>query len=528
MFNCRLWRFAKRDNSTKSPFYTQDVPIEISVELKDSCSIVNPVLKINPSEFPQFRQPNTFNYCYLPPFSRFYFIDDWVWNAGLWYAVCHVDVLATYRDDIMSANLYVMRSTYDSQGNLLYNGDVSDSKYPTTAEAPTYLKSSVANPFAIDDQFSLNGTFVVGIVNAQSQNGAVTYYAFTPAGFLEFCQKLFNYSSGWLNIDTTEISEDLQKALVNPFQYVVSCIYLPIDISRIQNIAYTSTNTIYFGWWSVTLFASAILVNTALHVDYIHMIILPRHPQAATRGNYLNVSPYTIYTLAYYPFGTINIDTEAVSGWRTLDVYTSVDVITGKGIITLSVSGKNNPIRTVEAQVGVSVPTASLQTSYTNLVTGKTALAAAGAELIGGLNKSETVHPDPSNYSGVGGFFGYVKDSLTANINSVKESVNASGGIKQVATDIFNTAIAASTTAEIQGMQGCGGLFTTQDLTLSGRFLPLVSEDLEHTGRPLMELKQISTLSGFCIVKDADLPIFGTEREKATVKAYLEGGFFVE
>ena len=526
MFACHFYRFAKRENSTKQPLIQFAETMQI--EFNSACSLVNPVLKIDITAL-QNKSVYRYNYCFIPNLSKYYFIDDWTWHGGLWYAQCHVDALATYRNDIFSSVLYVMRATYDVNGNLCYDGNVADSKYPTTAAHATYQSSAINNPFGIDDQFSLNGTFVCGIINSQSQNGAVTYYAFTPSGFLEFCQKLFTYSSGWLNINTSEISEDLQKALVNPFQYVVSCVYLPIDISEIQRIAYISTQTIYFGWWSVNIYSTARIVNTALHIDKVHTISIPRHPLAATRGNYLNLAPYSIYTLRYYPFGTFNIDSEAIAAWNTLDLYTNVDVVTGKAILNICVNGKNNPIRTVEAQVGVDVPTASLQTNFTNLTSGKTAVTVAGAELIGGLNRMESTAPNPADYkASFGGFLSYAKDSVVSSLRDTKNMVQSMGGIKPLATDIFNTAIAASTTAEIQGMQGCGGLFPTQTLTLSGRFLPVVDEDLQHTGRPLMQLRTISSLSGFCMVKDGDLPIAATEREKATIKAFLEGGFYIE
>jgi len=529
-FTCYLFRMSKKDNSTKQPAVSNALQT-IEINFNTPCSVVNPVLEIDSS---LFQQKNVFlyNYCYIPHFKRYYYIDDWVWSLGLWTAACHVDVLASWRNDIFQQQLYIMRSTYDSSGRVLYDGNVADSKYPVTSAAATYQSSAVNNPLGIDDSLNINGVFVVGIINAQSQNGALSYYAMTAGTFLEFCQKLFNYSSGWLDIDVAEISEDLQKALVNPFQYVASCIYLPIDISKISQIAYTTTRTIYFGWWSVTLYTDARIVNSAMHVDFVNSLSIPRHPLAASRGNYLNLSPYSIYTLRYYPFGTIDIDSEAIASWNTLDLYTSVDVVTGKAVLNIAVNGKNNPLRTIEAQVGVQIPTASLQTNYTNIATGKTAVMAAGASMVGNLNHEET--RIESNVSNKGGFLGglqsawqNLRNTGERMISDIKENFSPAA-IKQTATDIFNMAVAASTTAEIQGMQGTGGLFSTQTLTLSGRFLPIVPEDFDHTGRPLMQTRQIASLSGFCIVKDADVSIACTDREKQTIRTYLEGGFYVE
>lgn len=492
--------------------------------LLDSCSVVNPIILVNVKNMTR-KDVFNFNYCYIAEFSRYYFIVDWTYSGGLWVATCRVDPLASWKSNIMQTSCYVMRSTYDNNGNVLYNGDVADGKYPTTAAQATYSASATDNPFT-----QVDGVYLVGIVNSQSANGAVTYYAFNALGFKSFCQILFNYSTGWLNIDTSEISSDLQKALINPFQYVVSCQYLPINVSDITSLPdTTATTTIRFGWWSVTVPQGARIVTTYDRIRRTSSLTIPRHPSAASRGNYLNLSPYSLYTLRYYPFGTIDIDSEAIAGWTTLDLYADLDLCTGKGILNICVNGFNNPIRTIEAQLGVQIPTASLQTSYTNIATGKTAVVAAGASLIGKLNNVGGNAPNPADYEySFKGFLNYSKDTIKSWGQDVKEAVAPSGSIKQTATDIINTAIAASTTAEIQGMQGNASAYNAQTLTLSGRFLPLPAEDFSHIGRPLMATRTMNTLSGFVVCQEADISFSCTERERGAIKAYMEGGFFIE
>ena len=522
---CYFFKFGKKTNSTAQPLLTSAL-LTCDITLHENCSVVNPVLLINTANLTD-KNVFEYNFCYIPHFSRYYFINDWQYTPGLWIALCSVDPLASYKSQILAQTFYIMRSTYDSNNQVLFDGGVADSKYPVTTEQATYTANSITNPYEVDSSLALGGSFVVGIINSQSQNGAVSYYAMTPSAFLEFCNKMFTYSSGWLDIDPDEISESLQKALVNPFQYVASCVYLPIDISSIPG--YTSTSTIYFGWWSVTMASSAKIVNSGMSVTTSSSLTIPRHPLAATRGKYLNVAPYSIYTLRYYPYGTIDIDSEAIASWSTLDLYSSVDVITGKGVLDIAVNGRANMIRTVEAQVGVQVPTASLQTNFTNIAAGKAGVIAAGASLVGKLNNIGGNVPNPADYSyNLKGFAGFTRDTLRSLGQDVKEAIAPGGDIKQTATDIMNSAVAASTTAEIQGMQGAGSLYQTESLSLSGRFLPIVTEDFIHTGRPLMQSRQLSTLSGFVICKDADCNFAATMREKAAIESYLTGGFFIE
>ena len=506
----KFWTFGKRENSTTAP---ASAPLQTynNVLLKDNCSVVNPAIKLN---VPINTNVYNWNYCYIQEFSRYYYVSDWMWELGVWTAELEVDVLASFKYYIGNQTLYVLRAYQTSGGVSIYDGNVIDTTYPCTADKPTYQSSAVDNPYAITGgDSSLSGSFIVGIVNRYSDNGAVSYYAMTQAQFQEFCGKLYNYSSGWLDIDVTEISEELQKALVNPFQYVVSCIYLPIPVSSLPGA--TSRATIYFGWWFVNLTSAAKVVYSFYKVQNTISLTIPRHPQANSRGDYLNISPYSFYTLRAYPFGTIDIDSEAIANWNTLDLYFDVDVITGAAILNIAVNGKNNPIRTLEGQVGVQIPTASIMVDYTQL--GKANIIAGASQAVAEIGGG-----------GVGGFFDNLKEKAQSFVGNVRSGNwgQIASNAKESMTRIASAALAAKATVEIMGQQGTTSLFYTQTLTLSGRFLPVVPEDYEHRGRPLCQTKQLNSLRGFILCADADVNIPCTDREKSAIQAYLEGGFY--
>lgn len=506
----RFWTFGKRENATSTPSNSAATATYNNVELKDNCSVVNPALKILAAPTINLTQ---WNYCYINAFNRYYYVSDWQWNLGIWTAELEVDVLASFRDNIGQQNVYVLRAYQDSGRNLLYNGNVIDTTYPCTTEAATYSSTAVDNPYAVDPLApTLGGSFIVGIVNRYADNGAVSYYAMTRAQFQEFCGKLYNYSSGWLDIDVTEISENLQKALVNPFQYVISCVYLPIPVSSLPGA--TSRATIYFGWWFVNLSSAAKVVYSFYHASQTVSLTIPRHPQASSRGDYLNVSPYSFYTLRCYPFGTIDIDSEAIANWNTLDLYFDVDVVTGAGELNICVNGKNNPIRTLTGQVGIQIPTASVMVDFSNL--GRSSIVAGGAAAVAEIG------------SGGGGFFQNIGEKAKNFIGNIRTGNfgQIAANAKESITKITSAALAAKATVEVNGQQGTGSLYYTQTLSLSGRFLPVAAEDLEHRGRPLCQNRTINTLWGFVLVADADINIPCTEREKAAIKAYMESGFY--
>lgn len=505
----KFWTFGKRENSTVMP-PGNPLANYTAVQLKDDCSVVNPALLINA---PVSTNVYDWNYCQIVEFDRYYFVSDWVWNRGVWNCELQVDVLASFRYEIGQQNLYILRAYQDSSGNALFDGNIIDSTYPCTAGAATYTAYAVTNPFA--GLYANNdGAYIVGVVNKSA--AGVRYYAFNFAGFRMFCSQLFNYSSGWLDIDVTEISEDLQKALVNPFQYVVTAFYLPVPISWfVNNGIGTATTTIEFGWWSVTVSAGGRVLNPGTLYQFTTSLSIPKHPSYGSRGNYLNLSPTSIYTLRYYPFGTFDVDSEAICEWNTLDLYTDVDICTGRAILTMAVNGKSNPIRTVESSIAVPIPTAAINVDYMSLGSKSTGIAAA-ASAIGQLT------------SGSGRWFENIAEkgkNFIANLRTGNTSAITSGA-KQAASNILSAAMAAKATAEITGQQGSYTLYDTQNLTLTGRFLPVAPEDLEHRGRPLCRVRTINTMRGFIMCADADITVPCTDREKSAIQAYMESGFY--
>lgn len=508
----QFWGFGKKENSTLRPTSTP-LATYTTVELKDNCSLVNPALKINA---PISQNVQTYNYCYIQEFNRYYYVTDWVWDLGLWVCELQVDVLASFRLEIGFQQLYVLRASTDTQGRADFDGNIVDSTYPATADAPSYSNYSITNPFAGLYQLH-TGSYIVGLINKDASG--ISYYCFGDTAFADFCSELFNYSSGWVNIDPTEISEDLQKALINPFQYVASAFYIPIPIGWWSDYgAGQPTTTIKFGWWSVSIAHSARIIPKNVLYEFDNVMTIPKHPSASSRGNYLNLNPYSVYTLRYYPFGVFDIDSEAISNYNSLTLNTAIDVCTGQAILTIYTTSKGNPIRVIESNISVPIPTVSVNVDYTNLGSKSTAIS-AGASLISQMGAGTS-----------GSWFQNFRTnakSFIANLRAGnREAVSSS--VKEAVTNITSAIFASKATAEINGQQGAFTLFDNQPLTLSGRFIPIASEDFGHRGRPLCQVRQINTLRGFMVCSDADVVVTCTDREKSAIQAYLEGGFYYE
>ena len=73
--------------------------------LKDNTSIIKPVIIIKTSD-PVY----TYNYMYISDFDRYYFIDDIIsLNNNMWEVHAHVDVLETYKTQILSNSAVIKR-----------------------------------------------------------------------------------------------------------------------------------------------------------------------------------------------------------------------------------------------------------------------------------------------------------------------------------------------------------------------------------------------------------------------------------
>lgn len=97
------------------------------VVLKRDTSILRPVLLINSAQ-----DIYTYNYMYISEFGRYYFIDDIrSVNNNIWEISAHVDVLETYKSEILANSAVIRRqanifNTYlnDPEWKVYANEDV--------------------------------------------------------------------------------------------------------------------------------------------------------------------------------------------------------------------------------------------------------------------------------------------------------------------------------------------------------------------------------------------------------------------
>ena len=83
--------------------------VDLAGNLRDECDIINPVISI------VGMKPNdTFNYCHIPEFSRYYFITDKkVITTSVVEISLHEDVLQTWSQYILQQEGVVLRNEFE-------------------------------------------------------------------------------------------------------------------------------------------------------------------------------------------------------------------------------------------------------------------------------------------------------------------------------------------------------------------------------------------------------------------------------
>lgn len=463
-----LYQFAKRTNSTKRPSGGQ----EFGIDLKAPCNIINPEIKIATQS-----DPTGYNYCYLPTFSRYYWIKNWTYSDGIWNASLTVDTLASYRDQIGSATEYVVRSSAK------YDGTISDGLYPATAKVQS-VTTSFQGGFA---ETISGGFFVIGfIAKAANSIGAITYVVMTPGNAKKLSAKLLTDVS-YLSIDNSEISDNLTKVLFNPYQYIVSCNYFPFDVA-ILSAHLPLVAKINVGWWSVDV-PGWILGEDNNNFKKSVSVTVPKHPQAANRGEYCNVAPYTDYTIYLQPFGVIPLDASKMWGAATLSIQYVVDLFTGDSVLRIFTNGTQLVYETT-AKLGVSVQLSNI------------------------------------NFGIPSGSGGLLQTGIAAAFGGLQAALSG-GTLSDVGNGILNAAQATNADVASKGATGSTIAFDMAPYMVA-RFKIIADDNNEDHGRPLCQRVQLSTIPGFIMVDDPDIALPATAAEIDSVKSYMKNGFFLE
>lgn len=476
-FNVNFYNFAKRENSTYRPAGSGAV---YSCILKESSSIANPTIILDAGT----GDDPSFNYAYISQFGRYYYVTDWTWIQNrLWQATLSTDLLATFRDYIGNTDLYVLRSSAASDGNII------DDLYPAKTYCQT-VQQFGNSPWihtAGSDHIDLaRGVFIVGYVTKNTPNsdhmyGSVIYSAMEQAGLTALVSTLLD-DTILADFSPEDASLALQKSLIDPLSYIKSCIWLPVMYGSISGTSQTTLNI----WdWEVNA-THKILANNPPYIQFlVSGLPITKHPYTNARGNFVNCSPYTRLNLDFPPFGNIDIDTTLSANASQIEGRILIDLVTGSASLRLLIDGVEQGL--YSGQAGVPIQLSQVTRDYMG--------AAVGA--VNGV------------VSGVAGIV----------------SGNIGGAITGAVSGIANAAYSMIPRSSSTGGSG-SFIGLSRRPCLYHQFMDIVDDDNEHSGRPLCQIRRISTIPGYILVKDGEVDLPGLTGEAEAVRSYLESGFF--
>ena len=463
MINITFWNFSKKENSTKIPTTTGTV---LSCLVKSPSSIINPVIELNTN-------PSSYNYCYIASFSRYYFINDVVFNKGVWIVYCNVDVMGSFKSTIGSTSMYVLRSAYESDGELL------DTLFPTKTETRISTVSDLGLSQSFEFSGFSSGYYVIGVQGYdQASTNGVIYYELSPTKFVDII-KLFYANSGnnawWGNLES-----GVRNSLNKISDYIVSCRWYPVGFTVDDNSG--SYYQIYLGSWPTGVYAPRV-TGSSTYRQYFSSI--PVHPQTSY-GNYVKRHPYSRYELIHPLTGPITLDSERMKYYgNAFEINVTPDYTNGTARFELVYKVATSPD-----------VYKSFYVTYVNF----------GVD----INLS-------GNDVNVGGLISSVGGTIASRITG-----NALGVVRGIASAINNS------TPSPGHSSSSGGISSLHDPVLVCYFKIIADRDVTNKGLPLCKMRTPANIPGYILADDPKIAISGTDTEKRRLNNILSRGFYYE
>lgn len=471
----KFGKASKEINSTKVPALSK----ELDCQLKDGVSLTNPVLLIRGSQF-----DIGYNYCYIPKWSRYYFVNNIKINTGGVYEVSlSVDVLASFKADILSGTAYVRRS--QSNGSLY----VPDSSWSHTSNYNTSATD-------IDIGLSTDGCYILFTASSETDinnaSPAICVYAVSDIILRSICSYLFSsdfFESAMSGVDT--VSKSLAKTFFNPFSYVLKCMWLPISVTDLMTV----TKKISFGWWTSDYDGNYLMTGKK---KILFDIAMPKYSTWADRD-----ASWTDVSIYVPSIGELSISPE-YSG-KTLKATLVIDLTNGHS--DLFIKDGDILVQSASGQMGADVQLSAL---YEDIVSD------LGSK--GGLIKSAI--------SGIGAFFKSSIDNSTVDANG-NLSVHNVGDV--VSDTVHGAQSALQPKCSTLGANGNKATLTEfNHVLISVRRYLLLSDNTETLGRMCCKTMALKDLTGYTEIVNPHINCSATASEITMINAFLSGGFYIE
>lgn len=465
-----FYAFAKKENSTARP---TTAAATFNCELINSCSILYPRIILQGANAAY--NPYRLNYAYIPEFDRYYYVSDWTWDSGLWYASCDIDALASWKIGIGQNSQYISRCS------TAYDGTINDGLFP--AENVITTSRTFMNPDASTwgDSATLNsGLFIMAVINNLNadvtEKNIVTYYAMTPAQFGVVSEALF----------TGDFWDRVVAGTAKFNDYILGLQWIPYAPANLGTIGELRP-TVVIGNWPLVNAPAYLVKRSNIKMEFsFTSYAIPRHPQAAQYGAYMNCSPWSSYYLYWPPVGRVELDSQAIAENAVVTVRLTVDIRTGGGMYNITCG--DNFIGSGCSQFSMALPVASLSVDFSAIGNALSNFGGAAAEAA------------KINWRNAAIAFG----------ESVGSLVDAS-----------------TPDAKNSGSYGNAALLTAPPVVYA-RHVHSVPHDPDR-GRPYCQTRTINELTGaYMVIPAPHFELNCTSGELQIIHSFASGGFYYE
>ena len=386
-----LYNFSKRVNSLKVPTGGTG----LSVHLKEETGKYNPTFILN---------VNPMNYNYIKWNDRYYYIENarYIHN-NIFEIDCSIDVLASYRTQILNTNAFVQYSSSN------YNSSIVDGRLSTKDVANYKINSSTL--LTDGSTGRTGGTYIVSYVTSMPTLGISGCLWLGTSSAMNLANVL---SSDGFNDFLTDFDKQFQGA----YDSLLSCKYVPFSWYA-DGISQHPANIVLGGYDS-----GVTGMVPAKYVTYSCDVNIPWQ-----YNDFRNLQPFTSLLLYLPAYGYYEINPNDLIGQTSLHIYLNIDGITGEGTYIIGNIGKCTCMFSNDISIG------TVHGNAMGLVSGiiSTAISVASENPVGTVSSIEGIISsqkrslgNTGNLSGGSSVLASIGDWTSVHLVSITHDTNVS------------------------------------------------------------------------------------------------------
>ena len=509
--------------------------MELEGSLLDATSIINPVIKIffNPEIMEGYVVDDnkiyiTFNglkitwdsfiydyvlaanYAYIPEFNRYYFINDIISvRKNIWQLIMNVDVLMSYKDEILKLDAFVTRNEFD------YNKYVKDDlvTYYYDKEVSEFIpakgnkvnKTFSSERTIIDNNVLLtviNDTLGISLESANPPDNSLPKPTSASVGTANTSRTYVTYSTMLsrlgkrLNGSDSNLTSFVLSIMIFPFTLQQSGADFDLRLGS-TDLSDTGTPEEQHGDGVTVAKLSKELTQYLVIADF-----------TIKGDSFLDYEPYSQYEI-YLPYlGWVSLSADNILNNRLI-VYYVVDYQTGSAQVCIYDITNSKIIYTSNTQLGVKVGITS-------------------------TNQREVNDNRNSNNIGLG--IGLLTSSLAVAGGVVTGNpIAVAGGLISAGSTVAKFVQNNNTNylrASGNVSSGLSGLFLPQEVKIRKTIMKPKNYNEDYAklfGKPLNEYRKLNTLHGFTSVGNLHIENIASasRTEHDQLKALLEEGIIL-